>query len=87
MSGQNIKTHLYNNATNNVVCRHSRGNGSSVEIESFKKMLEDMGAKIASSVSKKTDFVIYGEDAGSKYDKAIELNVPVLTENEMNNMI
>lgn len=59
----------------------------SVSRGDIKKMLEDMGAKIASSVSKKTDFVIYGEDAGSKYDKAIELNVPVLTENEMNNMI
>ena len=40
-----------------------------------------------SSVSKKTDYVIYGDEAGSKYDKAIELNVPVLTEEEMNSMI
>lgn len=53
----------------------------------IKSMLENLGAKVASSVSKKTDYVIYGEDAGSKYDKAIELNVPVLTENEMNSMI
>lgn len=59
----------------------------SVSRGDIKKMLEDMGAKIASSVSKKTDFVIYGEDAGSKYDKAIELNVAVLTEDEMNKMI
>ncbi|MDD2887849.1 MAG: NAD-dependent DNA ligase LigA [Aliarcobacter sp.] len=59
----------------------------SVSRGDIKKMLEDMGAKIASSVSKKTDFVIYGEDAGSKYDKAIELNVKVLTENEMNQLI
>ena len=50
-------------------------------------MLENLGAKVASSVSKKTDYVIYGDEAGSKYDKAIELNVTVLTENEMNNMI
>ncbi|MDD2896382.1 MAG: NAD-dependent DNA ligase LigA [Aliarcobacter sp.] len=59
----------------------------SVSRGDIKKMLEDMGAKIASSVSKKTDFVIYGEDAGSKYDKAIELNVKVLTEYEMNQLI
>jgi len=59
----------------------------SVSRGDIKKMLEDMGAKIASSVSKKTDFVIYGEDAGSKYDKAIELNVTVLTEDEMNQLI
>ena len=32
-------------------------------------------------------YVIYGEDAGSKYDKAIELKVTVLTEDEMNSMI
>ena len=58
----------------------------SVSRGDIKKKLELLGAKINSSVSKKTDFVIYGEDAGSKYDKAIELNVPVLRENEMNKM-
>lgn len=41
MSGQEIKIHLYNRATNNVVCNHYKGNGSFIEIESFKKMLED----------------------------------------------
>ena len=48
----------------------------------IKKELEDLGAKIASSVSKKTDYIIYGEDAGSKYDKAIILGITVLNENE-----
>ncbi len=38
------------------------------------------GGKVTSSVSKKTDFVIAGENAGSKYDKAVELNVPILDE-------
>ena len=59
----------------------------SVSRGNIKKKLELLGAKISSSVSKKTDFVIYGEDAGSKYDKAIELNVQVLTEDEMNKII
>ena len=58
----------------------------SVSRGNIKKKLELLGAKISSSVSKKTDFVIYGEDAGSKYDKAIELNVQVLTEDAMNKM-
>ncbi len=55
--------------------------------DEIKKILEELGAKIASSVSKKTDFVIYGEDAGSKYDKAIALGVAVLDEIEFNNII
>ena len=59
----------------------------SVSRGDIKKKLELLGAKISSSVSKKTDYVIYGEDAGSKYDKAIELKVTVLTEDEMNSMI
>ncbi len=42
--------------------------------------LKDLGAKVASSVSKKTSYVVAGEAAGSKYDKAVELNVPILDE-------
>ncbi|MFA6143361.1 MAG: NAD-dependent DNA ligase LigA [Sulfuricurvum sp.] len=54
----------------------------SVPRDAIKAILEELGAKVASSVSKKTHFVIYGEDAGSKYDKAVELGVPLLTESE-----
>jgi len=53
----------------------------------IKELLENLGAKISSSVSKKSDFVIFGEDAGSKYDKALELNVKLLSENEMYELI
>ncbi len=53
----------------------------------IKKDLEALGAKVSSSVSKKTDYLIYGEDAGSKYDKAVSLGVNTLTENEMKDMI
>ena len=45
--------------------------------------LKALGAKVSGSVSKKTSFVIAGEDAGSKYDKAVELGVPVLAEEEL----
>ncbi|MGL5822171.1 MAG: NAD-dependent DNA ligase LigA [Sarcina sp.] len=55
--------------------------------DGIKAKLESLGAKVAGSVSKKTDFVIYGENAGSKYDKAISLGVKVLTEDEFESMI
>lgn len=45
-------------------------------------LIEQNGARAAGSVSKKTDFVLYGESAGSKLDKARELGVPLLTEAE-----
>ncbi|NLI52918.1 MAG: NAD-dependent DNA ligase LigA [Clostridiales bacterium] len=50
-------------------------------------LIEQNGAKAAGSVSKKTDYVLYGESAGSKLDKARELNVPLLTEAEFLELI
>ncbi|HEY3209238.1 MAG TPA: NAD-dependent DNA ligase LigA [Actinomycetota bacterium] len=43
---------------------------------------QDAGAKVASSVSKKTDFVVVGENPGSKYDRAIQLGVETIDEKE-----
>ena len=48
-----------------------------------KKMIEDAGGKVTGSVSKKTDYVVAGADAGSKLDKAKELGVLVIDEKEM----
>src|SRR5262245_58622627 len=48
--------------------------------EELKQLLEKLGAKVASSVSKKTDYVVAGTDAGSKLDKAKELSRPILDE-------
>jgi DNA ligase (NAD+) len=53
----------------------------------IKEMLENLGAKVSGSVSKKTDFLIYGEDAGSKYDKAMSLGVECLQESAMREML
>jgi DNA ligase (NAD+) len=55
--------------------------------DEIKEMLEKLGAKVSGSVSKKSDFVIFGEEAGSKLDKAIELGVKTLSESELNKMI
>ena len=47
-----------------------------------KKKLQELGGKVSSSVSAKTDFVVAGESPGSKYDKAAELGVTILNEKE-----
>jgi DNA ligase (NAD+) len=52
-----------------------------------KKMIEDAGGKVTGSVSKKTDYVVAGTDAGSKLDKAKELGVTVIDEKEMKSVV
>ena len=52
-----------------------------------KKMIEDAGGRVSSSVSKKTDYVIAGADAGSKLDKAKDLGVNVIGEKEMEKLL
>ena len=52
-----------------------------------KRMIEDAGGKVSGSVSKKTDYVLAGEDPGSKLDKAKELGVKVIGEKEMEELV
>ncbi len=47
-----------------------------------KERLLSLGAKVTGSVSKNTDYVVYGKDPGSKYDKALALDIKTLTEEE-----
>jgi len=51
------------------------------------KLIEEHGGKTASSVSKKTSFVVAGEDAGSKFDKAKDLGVKILSEKDVLDML
>jgi len=52
-----------------------------------RKMIEDAGGKVTGSVSKKTDYVVAGADAGSKLDKAKELGVTVIDEEAMRELL
>jgi len=53
----------------------------------IKELLEKFGAIIVESVSKKTDLVFVGEDPGSKYEKAKELNIKILNDDEVTELI
>lgn len=55
--------------------------------EEGKEIIESLGGKTAESVSKKTSAVIVGENPGKKYEKAKDLNIPILTEQEFKNKI
>lgn len=51
------------------------------------KILEDLGAKVTSSVTKKTSGVIVGDSPGSKYDKALKLNIKIYKEEDIKDII
>jgi DNA ligase (NAD+) len=48
--------------------------------EEATELIERSGGKVSGSVSRKTDYVVAGESPGSKYDRAVELSVPILDE-------
>jgi DNA ligase (NAD+) len=62
-----------------TLARHTR--------DEAKKMIEDAGGRVSGSVSKKTDYVVAGSDAGSKLDKARELGVSVIGEKELEGLV
>ena len=76
-----IEKSIFNSKT--VVVTGSLKNYTRITI---KQKLESLGAKVSESVSKKTDYVIAGESAGSKYDKAVKLGVDIIDEDQFENM-
>ena len=51
------------------------------------EIVQQHGGKVISSVSKKTDYVVVGTDPGSKYEKAKELGVPILSESDFERVV
>jgi DNA ligase (NAD+) len=51
--------------------------------EQAKELIERAGGKVSGSVSKKTNYVVAGEDSGAKLVKAKELGIPILTEDDL----
>jgi DNA ligase (NAD+) len=62
-----------------TLARHTR--------DEAKQMIEDAGGRVSGSVSKKTDYVVAGSDARSKLDKARELGVTVIGEEELEELV
>jgi DNA ligase (NAD+) len=52
-----------------------------------RELIEKSGGRVSSSVSKKTDYLVVGEDPGSKYDKAVKLGVKIITEEGLEKLI
>ena len=54
--------------------------------DEIREHIESLGGKVSDSVSKKTDYLVLGENPGSKYDKALKLGVKIIKEEELNEM-
>jgi DNA ligase (NAD+) len=63
------------------------GGLGSMSRDAAKRALKALGAKVAESVSKKTDYVVAGEDPGSKLDRARELGVEVIDEEALKRLL
>ncbi len=60
---------------------------NSMSRDDAKNIIRKFGGSVSSAVSKTTDFVVAGDDAGSKYDKAVELGVKIISEQEFSKML
>ena len=63
------------------------GKLSSISRDELKSKLEDLGVKVVNSISKNTDYVIVGSDAGSKLAKAKALNIEIISDEDLDSFL
>ncbi|MDA9595437.1 NAD-dependent DNA ligase LigA, partial [SAR86 cluster bacterium] len=63
------------------------GKLSSISRDKLKSDLEELGVKVVSSISKNTDYVIVGDDAGSKLEKAKALNIEIIYDKDLSSFL
>ena len=63
------------------------GKLSNYSRETLKLKLENLGAKVANSISKKTDYLIAGSDSGTKLSKAKQLNIDIISDSDLDSFI
>lgn len=91
--GVNVKSLTYKSAEDKAKLALSgktfviTGTLPTMKREEAAKLIEDNGGKVSSSVSKKTDYLLAGDKAGSKLDKATALGVKIINEDDLLNMI
>ena len=78
---QNVNANKFDGLTFVITGSLSKGR------EDFKKIIEECGGKVSSSVSKKTSYLLCGEEAGSKLTDAKKHNVTILNEEEFSNLL
>ena len=78
--GQEVENELFTNK--NFVITGTL----SIPRDEIKEKIETNGGKVVESVSKKTDFLILGDNPGSKYDKALSLGIKIIKEEELEEM-
>ena len=81
--------YLANNKINNKISNKTFVITGTLSIsrDLLQEKIENSGGKVSDSVSKKTDYVILGDNPGSKYNKALELGIPILKEDEINSLL
>lgn len=81
-SNKEVVSHIFNNKSFVLT-----GSLSSFTRSEAASVIESLGGNIISSVSKKTDYLLLGENPGSKYDKALQLGIEILSEDRFKELI